>query len=134
MESRSGGGGQVVKDLMLTNPKTLPVDAPVSEVRAILQNPSVQMVLLTDGQTFAGAITNLPPDAPPKRLALEFADPEPDTIGPDEPASTALARTAANPHRRVVVVGDDASLLGLLCLDASRTRFCGAAGSGTFDA
>lgn len=61
---------------MLTNPKTLFVDAPVSEVRAILQNPSVQMVL----------------------------------------------------------VDDDASLLGLLCLDESRTRFCGAAGSGTVDA
>ena len=47
-------GAQVVADLMLRNPKTLSVDAPVSEVRAILENPSVQMVLLTDGQRFAG--------------------------------------------------------------------------------
>jgi CBS domain-containing protein len=133
MKVPPAGGGQVVADLMLPNPKTLPVGAPVSAVRTILENPSVQMVLLTDGQTFAGAITNLPPDAPSEGRALEFADPEPDTIDPDEPASTALARTAANPHRRLVVVGDDSRLLGLLCLDESRTRFCGAAGSGTVD-
>lgn len=118
---------------MLRNPKTLPVDAPVSEVQAILENPSVQMVLLTDGPTFAGAITDLHPDAPPEQRAVDFADPDSDTIGPDEPASTAFARTAASPHRRLVVVGDDARLLGLLCLDASGTRFCGATGSGTVD-
>ena len=133
MESPSGSRVQLAADLMLRNPKTLPVDAPVSEVRALLENPSVQMVLLADGQTFAGAITDLPADAPPEQRAVDFADPDPDTIGPDEPASTAFARTAASPHRRLVVVGDDARLLGLLCLDESRTRFCGATGSGTVD-
>ena len=131
MESRSDG--QVVSDLMLRNPKTLPSDAPVSEVRAILENPSVQMVLLTDGQMFAGAVTDVPAGAPPEQRALDFADREPDTIGPDEPASAALARTAANPHRRVVVVDDQARLLGLLCLNETRTRFCGAPGGGTPD-
>jgi len=118
---------------MLRDPKTLPVDAPVSEVRAILENPSVQMVLLTDGATFAGAVTDVPADASPEMRALDFADLEPETIGVDEPASIALARTAASPHRRLVVVGDDSRLLGLLCLNASRTRFCGATGDGTID-
>ena len=83
--------------------------------------------------TFAGAITDLPPDALPEQRAVDFAEPDPDTIGPDEPASTAFARTAASPHRRLVVVGDDARLLGLLCLDAACTRFCGATGGGTVD-
>ena len=118
---------------MLRNPKTLPVDAPVSEVRAMLENPSVQMVLLADDSTFAGAITDIPRDAAPEQRALDFADLEPDTIGPDEPASTAFARAAASPHRRIVVLGDDATLLGLLCLNESRTRFCGVPGSGAVD-
>jgi len=133
MES-SRGGDQVVADLMLRNPKTLPADAPVADARAILENPSVQMVLLADGQTFAGAITDLPRDAPAEQRALDFADRQPETIGPDEPASIAFARAAANPHRRIVVLDDDARLVGLLCLDASRTRFCGATGSGTVGA
>ena len=119
---------------MLRNPKTLPADAPVADARAILENPSVQMVLLADGQTFAGAITDLPRDAPAEQRALDFADRQPETIGPDEPASIAFARAAANPHRRIVVLDDDARLVGLLCLDASRTRFCGATGSGTVGA
>lgn len=34
-------------------------------------------------------------------------------------------RTAANPHRRLVVIGDDEELLGLVCLNETRTRFCG---------
>ena len=102
MGGSSAGEGQVAADLMLRNPKTLPVDAPVSEVRAMLENPSVQMVL-----------------------------PEPDTIAPDEPASTAFVRAAASPHRRIVVLGADATLLGLLCLNESGTRFCGVPGSGT---
>jgi hypothetical protein len=89
------------------------------------------MVLLTDGPTFAGAVTDVPADAPPEQRALDFADTEPDTIGADEPASAAFARTAANPHRRLVVVGADATLLGLLCLNETRTRFCGATGDGT---
>ncbi len=118
---------------MLRNPKTLPVDAPVSEVRAMLENPSVQMVLLADGSMFAGAITDIPHEAAPEQRALDFAEPEPDTIGPDEPAATALVRAAASPHRRIVVLGDDATLLGLLCLNESGTRFCGVPGSGTVD-
>src|SRR5262245_7566251 len=112
---------------MLRNPKTLPADARVADVRVLLENPHVQMVLLTRGQTFVGAITDLPGDALPDQPALDFVDPSSETIGPDEPADRAFARTAANPHRRVVVVDDEARLHGLLCLNESRTRFCGAA-------
>jgi CBS domain-containing protein len=124
---------QVVADLMLRNPKTLPAQASVADVRAMLDNPSVQMVLLAEGQTLAGAITELPSDARPDGPALDYADRKPETIGADEPASVAFARTAANPHRRLVVVDGDARLLGLLCLDESRTRFCGATGGWTCD-
>lgn len=131
--STPAGGEQVVADLMLRRPKTLPVDAPVSEVRTLLENPSVQMVLLTDGPAFAGAVTEVPVDAAPDRRAVDFADPDTETIGPDEPASAAFARTAASPHRRIVVLGDDATLLGLLCLNAAHTRFCGATGSSAVD-
>lgn len=37
---------QLVSDVMLRDPKTLPWDASVEDVRAVLANPSVQMVLL----------------------------------------------------------------------------------------
>jgi hypothetical protein len=116
--------GQVAADLMLREPKTLAGDATVAEVRAVLANPKVQMVLLADGATFRGAVTELPADAPADALAAEYADPSPETISASESGEFAFQRAAASPTRRVIVLGDDHELLGLLCLNPSRTQFC----------
>lgn len=111
-------------DLMLRNPKTLAGDASVAEVRSMLADPKVQMILLADGQTFRGAITKLPDDAAPSDLALDYADSEPETISPDASADEAFERASASPHRRVIMLDGDDNLLGLLCLNAARTGFC----------
>ena len=55
---------RVVADLMLRNPKTLPGDARVADVRAVLDNPRVQLVLLADGQRFRAR--SPPADADPE--------------------------------------------------------------------
>lgn len=117
---------RVVADLMLRNPKTLPGDASVAEVRAVLDNPRVQLVLLADGVRFRGAVTELPSDTDPEAAALDFAERSPVTIGPTESAEAAFAAAAASPHRRAVVLDDRRNLLGLLCLNETLTRFCGA--------
>jgi CBS domain-containing protein len=111
-------------DLMLRNPKTLAGDASVAEVREQLADPKVQMVLLADGQAFRGAVTALPADAAPSDLALDYADDAPETIPPDASADEAFERAGASPHRRVIVLDGDDTLLGLLCLKADRTGFC----------
>ncbi len=108
---------------MLRKPKALPGNATVGEARAVLENPKVQLVLLADGMTFVGALTDIPDDAPADEPAVAYADPEPDTISPDAPEDVAFDRTFANPHRRVIVL-DHGDLVGLLCLNASRTKFC----------
>ena len=117
-------GGQVAADLMLREPKTLPGDATVAEVRAVLSNPKVQMVLLAGGTTFRGAITQIPDDALATAQAIDYADPHAETISPAESGESAFLRASASPHRRVIVVGDDGELLGLLCLNERRTGFC----------
>lgn len=120
METRPADGeGRIVADLMLRDPKTLPADASVSDA------------ILTDGHVFRGAITEIPADAQPDGLALEVADTDPETIAPDVDAATALARTSADPSRRLIVLDRDRTLLGLLCLNQTHTRFCGATGDGT---
>jgi CBS domain-containing protein len=121
---------EVAADLMLRDPKTMPADASVAEVRDLLANPRVQMVLLADGAAFKGAVTALPADAAPTDLALDYRDDAPETISPDAPAAEAFDRTAASPDRRVIVLDDESNLLGLLCLDPSRTRFCQTPSSG----
>jgi CBS domain-containing protein len=111
-------------DLMLPNPKKLPGDASVAEVRRQLADPKVQMVLIADGDAFRGAITALPDDAAPADRAVDYVDAEPETIPPDASADEAFERASASPNRRVIVLDGDDKLLGLLCLNASRTSFC----------
>ena len=111
-------------DLMLREPKTLPGDASVSEVRAVLANPKVHMVLLADGTRFRAAVTEIPGAAPDTEPAATYADPNPATIASDVSGELAFQRAAASPNRRVIVLGDDDELLGLLCLDPGRTHFC----------
>jgi CBS-domain-containing membrane protein len=117
---------EVAADLMLRSPKTLAADATVAEVRELLANPRVQMVLLADGAAFEGAVTAIPADAEPTEAALSYADVSAATISPDAPAAEAFDRTAGSPSRRVIVLDEDRNVLGLLCLDPSLTRFCGA--------
>jgi CBS domain-containing protein len=109
---------------MLDRPKTVSADATVAVVREQLASPKMQMVLLADGSRFRGAVTAIPADADGAEAAIDYADAEPETISPDAPATVAFERAAASPHRRVIVVDDEGNLLGLLCLDATRTRFC----------
>jgi CBS domain-containing protein len=117
--------GLVVADVMLREPKTLPAGATVGQVRRLLEKPSVQMVLLADEGVFSGAVTELPAAAPDGESALGFADLAPVSLGPGESASAAFELAARLPHRRVVVLDEQRNLLGLLCLNSARTRFCG---------
>ena len=111
-------------DLMLRNPKTLTVEASVGEARELLADPKVQMVLLADGRAFRGAVTHIPADASPRDRAVNYVDSDAEVISPRVPEDEAFERAAANPHRRVIVLDEDGNLLGLLCLNQSRTKFC----------
>jgi CBS domain-containing protein len=86
-------------------------------------------VLLADGSAFRGAITTIPPEAADDEQALAYGETAPETIAPDAPGDAAFRRASDSPHRRVIVVDDGGNLLGLLCLDPSRTRFCQTPGS-----
>jgi hypothetical protein len=101
-------------------------DATVREVGELLANPRVQLVLLADDGVFRGAVTEIPADAGPQGAARHFAQPEPELIGPDEPAAVAFSRASESPFRRLVVVDDRHALLGLVCLNRASTGFCGA--------
>lgn len=115
--------GLTASDLMLRRPKTLRGDATVAEVRGVLANPRVQMVLLADGTTFRGALTDIPATAGDDEPALAYAS-DAETIAPDASGELAFERANASPHRRVIVLGAHDELLGLVCLNSRRDGFC----------
>jgi CBS domain-containing protein len=118
----------LVRDVMVARPKTMPATATVADVRQTFANPHVISALLVDGTTFAGVIMRgaVPDTASDTASAREFASTDVPTIRPTTPVAEAVAMLDADGERRLVVLDDDGvTLAGLLCLDESRTGFCG---------
>jgi predicted transcriptional regulator len=125
--AREEAAERLVGDVMVRRPKTLPADATVAQLREHFANPRVQTALLADAGRFAGAIapSELPDDAPPTAAARDYARLDVPTMAPDATMADAMAlMDRRGDHRLVVLDGDGATLVGLLCLDRSGTSFC----------
>ena len=119
----------LVRDVMVSRPKTLPVEATVADLRRMFENPRMQTALLAEDGRFAGAVapTELPETAGDDEPARAYARVDVPTLGPDAPMTEAIALLEARGDFRLVVVdgeGDGARLAGLLCLDRRGTTFC----------
>ena len=118
---------QLVRDVMVKRPKTLPVGATVADVRRFFENPNVLNALLVDGTTFVGVLErdDVAPTAPETAPARELAKRAGMTIAADAPMSEAMRMLDDYDERRLVVLADDGqTLAGLLCLDKRRAGFC----------
>ena len=113
-----------VGDVMLRDPKTLPVDVTVAEAREALARQSVQMLLLVDGVRFHGAVTTIPDAAEPDEPAVGFVDGSSPIVTQDTSVSEALELLPERASGRIVVV-DGVELVGLVCLAKDGVRFCG---------
>ena len=116
---------QTVGEVMLRRPKTLPADATVADAREAFGNKSVQVLLLVDGDYFYGAVTELPAYAQPGDALLTFADDSTPIVSEDLPVSVALDSLDDRPHGRLIVLGEDNRLAGLVCLAKVGVTFCG---------
>ena len=125
---RDEAPGLLVRDVMDAAPKTKPATLTVGELRAEFDGDAHhRMVLLTDGTVFLGAAEreDLPGGVADERPVADFARRPEHVIGPDRPAEEALARLDSEEVSRLIVLDDDGrTLLGLVCMDATRTHFC----------
>lgn len=117
---------RLVRDVMITAPKTLPALSSVHEARVALADPHVHMVLLTHGKKLQGTLirTDLPENACGDGPALPWSTVSGRTVAPHAPAARMRAVLVSSGLRRLAVVDTDRTLLGLLCLKRSRTGFC----------
>ena len=122
---RDDAAGRLVRDVMVSRPKTLPLQASVGELREHFRNPKVQTALLTEQGRFAGAIApdELPADAPDDAAARDYARSDVPTLAPDATMAEALALLDERGDFRLVVL-EGGALAGLLCLDRRGTTFC----------
>jgi CBS-domain-containing membrane protein len=117
-----------VRDVLVRRPKVSPSDSRVGDVRALLADDHVHMVLLVDADgRLVGTVVgdDLAPDASDDAPALSLARLEGRTVPAELAAADALRQLVAAGVRRAAVVEDDGRLVGLLCLKRSGTGFCG---------
>ena len=124
--SREAVAGLDVRDVMVPQPKTLPVSASVADVRALFANTHVRSAVLVDGAAYAGMIDRaaLPDDARGDEPAFPYSTRDLATVTPDDPISVALERLDEAGALRLAVLDPDGTLRGLLCLNGTATGFC----------
>jgi CBS domain-containing protein len=125
MSVAPSAGTQTVADVMVRRPKTLPADATVADARKALEHASVKLLLLVDGSRFRAALSVIPTAAESSEPAITYADDETPIATGDLPVSAALERLEHRPNGRLVVLGDQQELLGLVCLTTDGKSFCG---------
>jgi CBS domain-containing protein len=119
---------QLVGDVMIKRPKTLPATATVGDVRRLFENGSVQTGLLVDDGRFRAAIErhDVPDSAVDDAAALEFAVTPIAKVSPATRMQEAIALLDSAGTRRLVVVDEDGETLrGIVALNSSRSGFCG---------
>lgn len=117
---------RTVADAMVTIPKTLGVEVSLGDARQALVDPHVHMLLLARGGVLHGTLVreDLRLDLDPRRPAVTLAILAGRTISPDQPLDEARCLLDRSMSRRLAVTGPTGALLGLLCLNRARQRFC----------
>ena len=111
---------------MVKAPSVHEPSATVDELRAFFQDEHVQTALVVDCGRLVGTVerADLLPVLDGETPAATIAALDGRTIRHDAELPDALDAMARHGRRRLAVIGDDATLLGLLCLKASGLGFC----------
>ena len=119
--------GLTAADVMHRHISTLPSSVTVGEVREYFAaSASRRVALLAEGNRYLGLIpaSDLPADIDPTGSAAVLAVPGP-TVRPQAPAVHARELALEHPTRRVPVVDDTGTLVGIIAVNEQRSRFCG---------
>jgi CBS domain-containing protein len=115
-----------VRQAMIARPKSLSRYASIGEARILFENPKNRVLLVDDDGIYSGHIQreDIPesePDEAPILLHIRRDCPQ---IGPDDSVAEALPLATDAYDNRLVVVGEDGRLEGLLCLNRRDGYLC----------
>jgi hypothetical protein len=111
---------------MITTPKTHRCDVTIGTIRVAFEDPHVHMILLARDRVLHGTLvrTDIPATAPNPCPAIELATLHGRTIAPTANLDALWQQLETSGQRRIAVVDDANTLLGLICLKRDRTGFC----------
>jgi CBS domain-containing protein len=114
--------GPAVSDVMLRDPRTIPPDTPVDDVRETFANPSVKLLVVADGERYLGTVG--PDDLPASGTIAQAVFADGQSLPPDAPVTEAMRIMEETASSRIPVVDGDGRLQGLVCFNKGRTAFC----------
>lgn len=117
---------RTVADAMIAIPKTLGVEISLADARHALCDTHVHMLLLTRNGILHGTLVrqDLRCELDPRRPAVTLATLAGRTVSPDRPLEEATSIMEGSMARRLAVTDRAGRLLGLLCLNRTRQRYC----------
>jgi len=115
-----------VRDVLHAKLSTLEATATVADVRAYFSaSASRRQAFVVDDGRYVGSLTLADIDEQdPERLAAEIAEPG-TTIGPEAPATVGRDLALQTDARRVPVIDEDGTLIGVVAVTGDLTSFCG---------
>jgi CBS domain-containing protein len=117
--------GPTVRDAMMLEPRTTPAGTPLAQARETFANPHVHLMLVVDGDDrFVGTVTRDSLPAAGDGAVEDHVDPGAPRIAPGAPVAEAVELLEATGTDRLPVVGDDGTLLGLVCWSPANRHFC----------
>lgn len=117
--------GPRVGDAMLRSPRTLGPSTTVGEAREHFSRPLVLLLLVTDGDTYLGAVDRSDLVGRPDHETLgSIASRRFPEVRPDDLIDRALELLESASGDRLPVLRDDGTLAGLICLNRDEHRFC----------
>jgi hypothetical protein len=117
---------ETVADVMVRHPKLGREDSTVGDVRQFFADDHVHAVLIMSATRLLTVIdyADLGAETADSLPAARLGGLSGRVIAPTAPADAARQLMIAASRRRLAVVGQDGTLLGLLCLKRSGTGFC----------
>jgi CBS domain-containing protein len=116
-----------VRDIVHAKLSTLEATATVADVRAYFSaSASRRQAFVVDDGRYVGSLTlaDIESEQDPERLAAELAEPG-TTIGPDAPATVGRDLALQTDARRVPVIDEHGTLIGVVAVTGDLTSFCG---------
>ena len=116
-----------VRDIVHAKLSTLEATATVADVRAYFSaSASRRQAFVVDDGRYVGSLTlaDVEGEQDPERLAAELAEPG-TTIGPDAPATVGRDLALRTDARRVPVIDEHGTLIGVVAVTGDLTSFCG---------
>jgi CBS domain-containing protein len=116
-----------VRDVLHAKLSTLDATATIADVRAYFEaSSSRRQAFVVDGGRYVGSLTKADIEGvDPDGLAADAANRDGPTIGLDAPASTGRDLALETDARRVPVLDDDGTLVGVVAVTGDLTSFCG---------